>query len=98
MNYMMLVSSLKSGSYLNREIDSLCHIKTTIKINVLLESDTLNKLHNYKVSSIIIANIIFVVSTTLMLTSCDTGGEDDGTVGNWFMAIVCLLAWLKGGK
>ena len=36
--------------------------------------------------------------TTLMLTSCDTGGEDDGTVGNWFMAIVCLLAWLKGGK
>ena len=48
--------------------------------------------------SIIIANIIFVVSTTLMLTSCDTGGEDDGTAGNWFMAIVCLLAWLKGGK
>lgn len=47
---------------------------------------------------IIIANIIFVVSTTLMLTSCDTGGEDDGTAGNWFMAIVCLLAWLKGGK
>ena len=45
-----------------------------------------------------IANIIFVVSTTLMLTSCDTGGEDDGTVGNWFLAIACLLAWLKGGK
>lgn len=45
-----------------------------------------------------IANIIAFVSTTLLFTSCDTGGEDDGTVGNWFMAIVCLLAWLKGGK
>lgn len=51
-----------------------------------------------KKNIIIIANIIFVVSTTFLLTSCDTGGEDDGTVGNWFMAIVCLLAWLKGWK
>ena len=50
-----------------------------------------------KKNIIIIANIIAFVSTTLLLTSCDTGGEDDGTVGNWFMAIVCLLAWLKGG-
>ena len=24
--------------------------------------------------------------------------ENDGDVGNWIMAIVCLLAWLKGGK
>lgn len=51
-----------------------------------------------KKNIITIATIITFVSTTLMLTSCDTGGEDDGTVGNWFMAIVCLLAWLKGGK
>ena len=50
-----------------------------------------------KKNIIIIANII-AFATTLMLTSCDTGGEDDGTVGNWFMAIVCLLAWQKGGK
>jgi len=48
--------------------------------------------------NIIIANIIAFVSTTILLTSCDTGGEDDGTVGNWFMAIVGLLAWLKGGR
>lgn len=51
-----------------------------------------------KKNIIIIANIIAIVSFTLLLTSCDTGGEDDGTVGNWFMAIVVLLAWLKGGK
>ena len=44
-----------------------------------------------------IASIIAFVSTPILLTSCDTGGEDDGTVGNWFLAIVCLLAWLKGG-
>ena len=50
-----------------------------------------------KKNIITIANIIAFVSTTLLLNSCDTGGEDDGTVGNWFMAIVCLLAWLRGG-
>ncbi len=45
----------------------------------------------------IIANIIAFVLTIPLFASCDTGGEDDGTVGNWFIAIVCLLAWLKGG-
>lgn len=44
-----------------------------------------------------ILTIITLVSTTLLLTSCDSG-SDDGTVGNWFFAILCLLAWLKGGK
>ena len=44
-----------------------------------------------------ILNIITIVSTTLLLTSCD-GGSDDGTVGNWFCAILLLLAWLKGGR
>lgn len=43
-----------------------------------------------------IAYLLIIVLT--LFTSCDTGGEDDGTLGNWFMAIVCLLAWLKGGK
>ncbi len=43
-----------------------------------------------------IAYLLIIVLT--LFTSCDTGGEDDGTIGNWFMAIVCLLAWLKGGK
>ena len=38
-----------------------------------------------------------LVLTTLMLTSCDSG-SDDGTVANWFCALVLLLAWLKGGK
>jgi hypothetical protein len=56
-----------------------------------------NKQTTMKKNIITIANIIAFVSTTLLLTSCDTGGEDDGTVGNWFMAIVCLLAWLRGG-
>lgn len=42
--------------------------------------------------------ILFLITILFFLTSCDTGGEDDGTIGNWFLAIVCLLAWLKGGK
>ena len=25
-------------------------------------------------------------------------GSDDGTIGNWIVAIIVLLAWLKGGK
>lgn len=51
-----------------------------------------------KKNIIIIANIIAFVLTIPLFVSCDTGGEDDGTVGNWFIAICCLLAWLKGGK
>ena len=35
-----------------------------------------------KKNIITFANIIAFASTTLLLTSCDTGGEDDGTVGN----------------
>jgi len=42
-------------------------------------------------------NIITILCISLLLTSCDSG-SDDGTVGNWFCAILCLLAWLKGGK
>lgn len=43
-----------------------------------------------------ILNIITILCT-LLLTSCDSG-SDDGTVGNWFCAILLLLAWMKGGK
>lgn len=32
----------------------------------------------------------------LLLTSCDSG-SDDGTVGNWFAAIIFLLACMKRG-
>lgn len=42
--------------------------------------------------------MLFLITILFFLTSCDTGGEDDGTVGNWFMAIVVLLALMKGGK
>lgn len=46
-----------------------------------------------------ITSVVLVLVTILTLfTSCDTGGEDDGTVANWFMAILCLLAWMKGGR
>lgn len=45
----------------------------------------------YSIVSLLITILIF-------FASCDTGGEDDGTVGNWILAIICLLAWLKGGK
>ena len=45
-----------------------------------------------------IASVLTIVLTTILLSSCDTGGENDGTVGNWFCAILLLLAWLKGGK
>ena len=43
-------------------------------------------------------NIIIFIAILIVFTSCDTGGEDDGTVFNWFMALFCLLAWLKGGN
>lgn len=46
----------------------------------------------------IIWSILTIMLPAFIFTSCDTGGEDDGTVGNWIMAIVCLLAWLKGGR
>lgn len=42
--------------------------------------------------------VFILISSLILFTSCDTGGEDDGTVGNWFMAIVILLALMKGGK
>lgn len=44
-----------------------------------------------------ITTIITIALSTLMLASCDNNGGDD-TIANWFLAIVCLLAWLKGGK
>lgn len=44
-----------------------------------------------------ILNILPLLCVTLLLTSCG-GGSDDGTVGNWFCAILLLLAWMKGGR
>ena len=41
---------------------------------------------------------LYIFMTLILFASCDTGGEDDGTVGNWIVAIMLLLAWLKGGK
>lgn len=32
-----------------------------------------------------IYSILAILSFTLMFTACDTGGEDDGTVANWFL-------------
>ncbi|MBQ8713094.1 MAG: hypothetical protein IJ551_09805 [Prevotella sp.] len=43
-----------------------------------------------------IATILPFLSSTLLLTSCDSG-SDDGTVGNWFAAIIFLLACMKKG-
>ena len=44
-----------------------------------------------------IINILTILCVTLLFVSCDSG-SDDGTVGNWFAAIVFLLACMKGGK
>lgn len=38
----------------------------------------------------IMAIILFV------FTSCNGDGDNSGE--NWILALICLLAWLKGGK
>lgn len=43
----------------------------------------------------IIGVVVFIALFIWLLSFCE---GDDGTVGNWIIAIVCLLAWLKGGK
>ena len=43
-----------------------------------------------------IINILTILCFTLVLVSCDSG-SDDGTVANWFAAIVFLLACMKKG-
>lgn len=44
-----------------------------------------------------IITILSLVSSTLLLTSCDSG-SDDGSAGNCFLGLLLLLCWLKGGK
>lgn len=41
--------------------------------------------------------ILSLVSSTLFLTSCDSG-IDDGSAVNCFIGLLLLLCWLKGGK
>ena len=48
-----------------------------------------------KKTIICIMNIMPVLSASFLLVSCDGGG--DGTVGNWFVAIIVILALLKKG-
>ena len=40
--------------------------------------------------------IVPLLLMTMMLTSCGSSGDNTGE--NWILAIVCLLAWLKGGR
>lgn len=44
-----------------------------------------------------ILRIFTIFAITSVLTSC-FGGEDDGTLGNWFIAILWILVWLRGGS
>ena len=44
-----------------------------------------------------IITILSLVSSTLLLTTCDFG-SDDGSAGNCFFGLLLLLCWLKGGK
>jgi len=43
----------------------------------------------------IIGICIVVFLIILCVASCSAGG-DDGTADNWILAIILLLAWLKG--
>lgn len=45
----------------------------------------------------LIIQILTVVLSTILLTSCDSG-SDDGSAGNCFFGLLLLLCWLKGGK
>lgn len=45
----------------------------------------------------LIIQILTVVLSTILLTSCDFG-SDDGSAGNCFFGLLLLLCWLKGGK
>lgn len=45
----------------------------------------------------IIIPIFTIVSSTLLLATCDSG-SDDGSAGNCFIGLLLLLCWLKGGK
>lgn len=45
----------------------------------------------------IVITIITIVSSTLLLTSCDSG-SDDGSAGNCLFGLLLILCWLKGGR
>lgn len=48
--------------------------------------------------AIIVFLVVVGIIIGLFIYLNSVGGEDDGTVGNWFMALVVLLALMKGGK
>ena len=45
----------------------------------------------------IIIPIFTIVSSTLLLATCDSG-NDDGSAGNLIFGLILLLCWLRGGK
>lgn len=45
---------------------------------------------------ITIYTLLPIVAMSLTLVSCNGDGDNSGE--NWILAILCLLAWLKGGK
>jgi len=44
----------------------------------------------------IISICIVVFLVILCVAACSAGGGSDGTAENWILAIILLLAWLKG--
>lgn len=50
-----------------------------------------------KIGIFAVVGVAILIGLGVWLASIDSG-SDDGTLGNWFAAILFLLAWLKGGK
>lgn len=44
----------------------------------------------------IISSILSIMSFALCFTSCDNNGDHTGE--NWILALIVLLAWLKGSS
>lgn len=53
---------------------------------------------NTVIAIIVSLVVVGIIIGLFIYLSNSVGGEDDGTVGNWFMALVCLLALMKGVK
>ena len=54
--------------------------------------------YNTVIAIIVSLVVVGIIIGLFIYLSNSVGGEDDGTVANWFMALVCLLALMKGGK
>ena len=68
-NHMVLMSSLKTGGNLDGKIQRLVHGESAVQVNVLLKGDPLNKLHDDKISAVILADVKYTYNVG-MRQSC----------------------------